>query len=275
MRLVGFETSTGVSVGRLTAEGEVVELADCATFWSDPSAAVRAGGGTPLDLDSLTLVPPVPASARVLCVGLNYRAHVAEGTFEVPPVPSIFGRWTRSLSVSGAQVLVPPGEDGLDWEGELAAVVGAPMHQVAPHAALQGVLGYAAFNDLTARRAQHRTTQWTVGKNVDGSGPLGPIVTVDEVGDPAEGLKLVTRVNGDVVQLASTAEMIFSVGQILAFLSEVMTLHPGDVVATGTPEGVGYRRTPPWLLNDGDEVEVEIERVGSVRAHVLRYPPEA
>jgi 2-keto-4-pentenoate hydratase/2-oxohepta-3-ene-1,7-dioic acid hydratase in catechol pathway len=216
------------------------------------------------------MVVPVPDAAAVLCVGLNYPAHVAEGTFQTPSHPSVFGRWTRSLAVSGTQVRVPAGEDGLDWEGELAAVVGRPMHRVTAEQALDGVLGYAAFNDLTARLTQHRTTQWTLGKNADNSGPIGAIVTADEVGDPAAGLHLTTRVNGQVVQDGSTAAMIFSVGEVLSYLSQVMTLQPGDVVATGTPEGVGYRRTPPWLLGDGDEVTVEIERVGSVTAHIVR-----
>lgn len=269
MRLVGYESATGVSVGRLTEDDKVVDLGPLDSFWADPSAAVAGPVGASVDLDGLRLVPPVPAAARVLCVGLNYRAHVDEGVFEVPSHPSVFGRWTRSLTVSGAKVPVPPGEDGLDWEGELAAVVGTPLKGATPEQALAGVLGYAAFNDLTARRAQHRTTQWTVGKNADLSGPIGPIVTADEVGDPAEGLHLTTRVNGQLVQETTTDRMIFSVDRILSYLSEVMTLQPGDVVATGTPEGVGYRRTPPWLLGDGDDVEVQIERVGSVRVTIV------
>ena len=130
--------------------------------------------------------------------------------------------------------------------------------------ALAGVFGYAAFNDLSAREHQMHSRLWTLGKNADRSGPFSAVVTADEVGDPRDGLRLVTRVNGEAVQDASTADMIFPVGEILAYLSEVMTLHPGDVIATGTPQGVGFKRTPPRYLVPGDTVEVEIERVGSV-----------
>jgi 2-keto-4-pentenoate hydratase/2-oxohepta-3-ene-1,7-dioic acid hydratase in catechol pathway len=168
------------------------------------------------------------------------------------------------LVSTGAPVPVPSGEPGLDWEVELAVVVGQPMARVDPDTALTGVLGYAAFNDLSAREHQMHSRLWTLGKNADRSGPLSAIVTADEVGDPRNGLRLTTRVNGEFVQDSSTADMIFSVGEILAYLSEVMTLNPGDVVATGTPEGVGFKRTPPRYLTAGDVVEVEIERIGSV-----------
>ena len=166
-------------------------------------------------------------------------------------------------------VPVPAGEPGLDWEVELAAVVGRPLHRVDPDAALSGVLGYAAFNDLSARTHQMHSRLWTVGKNADRTGPLSPVVTADEVGDPQAGLRLLARVNGEIVQDGSTADMIFSVGEILAYLSEVMTLNPGDVVATGTPQGVGFKRTPPQFLGPGDVVEVEVERVGAVANPVV------
>jgi 2-keto-4-pentenoate hydratase/2-oxohepta-3-ene-1,7-dioic acid hydratase in catechol pathway len=215
------------------------------------------------------LVPPVPPAGRVLCVGLNYAEHVAEGTFERPACPAVFGRWTRSLTVSGTPAPVPAGEQGLDWEGELAAVIGRTRKGVSAEEALQSVFGYAAFNDLTARRTQHRTTQWTVGKNADQSGPMSAVVTADEVGDPRDGLRIVTRVNDEIMQDGNTTDMLFSVGEILAYLSETMTLYPGDLVVTGTPNGVGYARRPPRFLHPGDEVTVEVERVGSVRTPIV------
>jgi 2-keto-4-pentenoate hydratase/2-oxohepta-3-ene-1,7-dioic acid hydratase in catechol pathway len=164
---------------------------------------------------------------------------------------------------------VPSSEPGLDWEVELAAVVGRPLAGVTPDQALAGVFGYAAFNDLSARRHQMHSPLWTLGKNADSSGPFSAIVTADEVGDPSVGLRLLTRVNGEIVQDASTADMIFPVGTLLAYLSEVMTLHPGDVIATGTPQGVGFKRTPPRYLGAGDTVAVEIERIGSVANRIV------
>ena len=162
-----------------------------------------------------------------------------------------------------------PNEPGLDWEGEVAAVVGAPLTDVDEATALAGVLGYAAFNDLTARTAQKLTAQWTLGKNGDRSGPMGPLVTADETGSPADGWRVRTRVNGETVQDGNTRDMIFGVGDLLSRISRTFTLQPGDVIATGTPEGVGYVRTPPWLLHPGDVVEVEIDHLGTIRTPVV------
>ncbi len=256
-------------IGRLDGESQLVTIGSVEQFWADPAKAILRSSGKVLDLAKLTLVPPVPTAARVLCVGLNYPAHVAEGTFQRPTHPAVFGRWTRSLTVSGTPAPVPPGEQGLDWEGELLAVVGQTLKNVSDVDALQAVFGYAAFNDLTARQTQHRTTQWTVGKNADQSGPMSEIVTADEVGDPRDGLRIVTCVNGEIMQDGNTADMIFSVGEVLAYLSETMTLYPGDLVVTGTPNGVGYARRPPRFLHPGDEVTVEIERVGSIRTPIV------
>ena len=269
MKLVGYRTAEGGGIGRLDGESKIVPLGSVEQFWVDPARAISRSAEKGLDLAELSLVPPVPAAARVLCVGLNYPAHVAEGTFQRPTHPSVFGRWTRSLTVSGTPAPVPSGEQGLDWEGELVAVVGQTLKNVSALEALQAVFGYAAFNDLTARETQHRTTQWTVGKNADQSGPMSEIVTADEVGDPRDGLRIITCVNGEIMQDGNTADMIFSVGDILAYLSETMTLYPGDLVVTGTPNGVGYTRRPPRLLQPGDEVTVEIERVGSIRTPIV------
>ncbi|SNQ47384.1 Fumarylacetoacetate (FAA) hydrolase [Frankia canadensis] len=219
--------------------------------------------------DGVSLAPPVPAGARILGMGLNYHAHAAEIGSAPPKRPPLFGRWTASLSVDGTPVPVPPGERGLDWEGELAVVVGARLTDVDEDTAARAVFGYAVFNDLSARRAQGASAQWTLGKNADRSGPMGPVVTADEVGDPAAGLRLITRVNGEIVQDGDTSDMIFSIGHILSFVSRTLTLNPGDVLITGTPAGVGYVRTPPRYLVPGDVVEVEIDRVGRLRTPIV------
>jgi 2-keto-4-pentenoate hydratase/2-oxohepta-3-ene-1,7-dioic acid hydratase in catechol pathway len=201
-------------------------------------------------------------------VGLNYKAHAAEGSFAVPEYPTLFGRWTASLSVGNVPVPVPAGEAGLDWEGEVAAYLGQRVESADEATAAEAVFGYSTFNDLTARRAQKLTAQWTLGKNGDFSGPLGPLVSRDEAGDLRDGLQVRTRVNGTEVQNGNTRDMIFSVPAIIALISQTLTLHPGDIIATGTPEGVGYVRTPPWLLQPGDTVEVEIDTLGTLTTPV-------
>lgn len=274
MKFVGIRLADEeqVLVARLGDDGRVQPVTEVHRFWSDPRAwaekALRLTDGG-FGREEVRIVPLVPPSARIICVGLNYRAHAAEGSFEVPAYPTLFGRWTSSLTAGDAPVSVPVGEDGLDWEGEVAAYVGEPLRDVDADTARAGVFGYSTFNDLTARRAQKLTAQWTLGKNADGSGPLGPLVTHDEVGDLRDGLWVRTRVNGEVVQDGDTRDMIFEVGEVLALISQTMTINPGDVIATGTPEGVGYVRTPPWLLRAGDLVEVEIERLGVLRTLVV------
>ena len=248
-------------------------LADLATFWASPAVHLATDPtGGPVPVRSEDLVPPVLSSARVICIGLNYADHIAEGTFrdhELPPFPTLFARWAASLSVDGAEVPVPSGEDGIDWEGEVVAWVGADLVDATPEEALAAVIGYSTFNDITSRRAQKHTSQWIVGKNGDRSGPLGPMVPAHEVGDLRAGLEVRTRVNGEVVQHGSTAQMIYGVGETLSYLSKTFTVHAGDLLATGTPSGVGYARTPPWLLHPGDVVEVEIERLGTLTNRIV------
>ncbi|MEV0592838.1 fumarylacetoacetate hydrolase family protein [Nonomuraea cavernae] len=272
MRLVGaiLPGHDQVQVARLDGD-EVRPVAEVDRFWSDTArwtARAAAAPGDAVPAESVRFVPPVPPTARVICVGLNYRAHAAEGSFAVPEHPTLFGRWTASLSVGGVPAPVPVDEAGLDWEGEVAAYVGAPLREVDADTARAAVLGYSTFNDLTARRAQKLTTQWTLGKNGDRTGPMGPVVTADEVGDLRDGLRVRTRVNGTLVQDGDTRDMIFEVGEVLSLISRTLTLNPGDVVATGTPEGVGYVRTPPWLLRPGDVVEVDVDRLGVLRTPI-------
>ncbi|MCV2487768.1 fumarylacetoacetate hydrolase family protein [Geodermatophilus sp. YIM 151500] len=275
MRIVGIRRpgGRGVEVADLRADGEVAVLGGLDEFWADPAGALsRPAAGPVLPVASVELVPPVLPDARVVCIGLNYLKHVAEGSFreqELPEHPTLFARWTRSLTVGGAEVPVPSGEDGLDWEGEVVAWVGAPLVDADPDAALAAVVGYSTFNDLTSRRAQKLTSQWILGKNGDNSGPLGPMVPAGAVGDLRDGLRVRTRVNGETVQDGRTDEMVYTVGDTLSLVSHTFTLRPGDLLATGTPSGVGYARTPPWLLQPGDVVEVEVERLGVLRNPIV------
>jgi 2,4-diketo-3-deoxy-L-fuconate hydrolase len=272
VKLIGSRDGLHTIIGRLFDDGTVAPLAEATEFYADPEhwlgagAILASGQRNRTDIDE---VPAVWPGARVLCVGLNYRLHAAEAGLDVPERPSIFGRWTASLTAGGTPMRVPIDEPGVDWEVELAVIVGKPLYRADPSTALAGVLGYAAFNDLSARRHQMHSRLWTMGKNADNSGPMSAIVTADEVGDPNAGLGLRTRVNGEIVQESTTDLMIFPVGELLAYLSETMTLNPGDVIATGTPDGVGFKRTPPRYLVAGDTVEVEVDRVGSVSTPII------
>jgi 2-keto-4-pentenoate hydratase/2-oxohepta-3-ene-1,7-dioic acid hydratase in catechol pathway len=229
---------------------------------------------------SLLLGPPIPDPDKILCIGLNYAAHAEETKLDSSAVPTVFAKFRNSLVGSGAPIVVPEAAVGeLDFEGELAVVIGRRCRRVAEVDALAAVAGVMPLNDVSARNLQLQTPQWTAGKAIDTFAPCGPeLVLLDEVED-VQNLQLTTRVNGTVVQDASTERMIFGVAHIVAFLSSFMTLEPGDVIATGTPAGVGFTREPPLYLHEGDEVEVEIDGVGLLRnvveheSPVLHDPP--
>lgn len=276
MRLVGVQRpdGSGVEVAALGETDEKVTLvAPLADFWADPERHLsQPPAGPTLATTSVVLVPPVLPDARVFCIGLNYLQHAAEGSFrdeELPPYPTLFARWTQSLTVDGAEIPVPANEEGLDWEGEVVAWVGIGLVDASPEDALASVIGYSTFNDLTARKAQKLTSQWILGKNADRSGPIGPMVPAGEVGDLRQGLRIQTRVNGETMQDARTDQIVYTVGETLSLISHTLSLRPGDLLATGTPAGVGYARTPPQLLQPGDTVEVEVERLGVLRNTVV------
>ena len=274
MRVVGIRHADAVQVAALSENGEqITVLAPLADFWTDAVGWLqRPPVGPTLAAADVDFVPPVLPGARVICIGLNYLKHVAEGSFRdepLPEYPTLFARWTASLTVDGAPVPVPADEEGVDWEGEIVAWVGRTLVDATPDEGLAAVVGYSTFNDLTSRRAQKLTSQWILGKNGDNSGPLGPLVPAGEVGDLRDGLRVQTRVNGEVVQDGRTDQMVYTVGDTLAHISRTFTLRPGDLLATGTPSGVGYARTPPWLLHPGDVVEVEADRLGTLRNTIV------
>lgn len=211
---------------------------------------------------AVRLVSPVPNPAKVLCVGLNYKDHVAETGRELPQYPDVFAKFASSLigpddEIGGARI-----SSNLDFEGELAVVIGRSAREVSEAEALSYVAGVAPLNDITARDLQYRGTQWLAGKAVDGATPWGPaLVTLDEIED-VQALELATRVNGVEMQRSNTRHQIFSVARIIAYLSSFLSLEPGDVIATGTPQGIGAKRTPPIWLQPGDLVEIDIDGVG-------------
>ncbi|MCU4298325.1 FAA hydrolase family protein [Brevibacterium permense] len=280
MKLIGLEAPdhTTFVADRVSAT-EARVIAELREFWSDADAhiaatgeAERGGTGETVAIADYQVVPPVLPEARVICIGLNYRAHHAEGSFKeeaFPEHPTLFARWTRSLSVDGAEIPVPANERGLDWEGEIVAYVGATLADADEDEAQEAIVGYSTFNDVTSRIAQKLTSQWILGKNGDNSGPLGPIIPASEVGSLADGLRVQTRVNGATVQDGNTSDIVYSPASTLSLISRTFTLQPGDLLATGTPEGVGYTREPEWLLQPGDTVEVEVDKLGTLRNRII------
>ncbi len=216
-----------------------------------------------VDLGAVTLLPPLSDPEKIVCIGLNYKDHSAESGFKQPDYPTVFGRFNSSLIAHGAPILRPAFSEQLDYEGELAAVIGKAARDVPEAEALDYIAGYSVFNDGSIRDYQFKSPQWTPGKNFDDTGAFGPdFVTADELPPGCEGLRLQTRLNGQVVQDASISDMVFPVAKLVAILSSFMTLKPGDVIVTGTPSGVGLARKPPLWMKHGDTVEVEIESVG-------------
>lgn len=202
---------------------------------------------------------------KIVCVGLNYRDHAREVEMELPERPLLFAKWQSAVIGDGEPIVIPPGVEQVDYEAELAAVVGARVKGVSAENALDAVEGYTCLNDVSARAFQFGDGQWTRGKSIDTFCPIGPrVVPRDEVGDP-QSLRIACRVNGETVQEGTTADMIFSVAELVAFVSTTITLEPGDVLATGTPPGVAMGRPDGRYLRPGDTVEVEIERVGILR----------
>jgi acylpyruvate hydrolase len=220
-------------------------------------------------LADATLLPVVPHPGKIVCVGLNYRAHVEEGVYEVPDYPALFSKFAETLVGPGAPVLLPPESEAVDFEAELAFVVGRPVRRAAREDALGAIGGYTIANDVSMRDYQYKTHQWLPGKNWAGSTPLGPfLVTPDEVGDP-HALDISLELNGEQMQSSNTSRFIFDIPTLMATISEFIPLAPGDVVLTGTPSGVGYRRDPKVLLRDGDRMVIEIERVGRLESPVV------
>jgi 2-keto-4-pentenoate hydratase/2-oxohepta-3-ene-1,7-dioic acid hydratase in catechol pathway len=218
-------------------------------------------------LSDIRFLPVIPDPQKVLCAGINYRSHAAEVGRELPKQPSMFIRFTDTLVGHDGEMIRPRRSDNFDFEGEFAAVIGKGGRDIPVERALDHVAGYTCFVDGSVRDYQKFSV--TSGKNFPGTGPLGPwIVTTDEIPDPAR-LTLTTRLNGREVQRSGTDQMIYAVPQIIAFCSQFTQLHPGDVIATGTPEGVGRGRTPPLWMKAGDVLEVEITGIGTLRTHIV------
>ncbi len=220
-------------------------------------------------LADVTLHAPLMRPPKIICIGLNYRAHAIESKMEIPVVPTVFSKFATSVIGSGQAIVLPRNSTKPDYEAEMAVIIGKRGRHIAAENWKDHVFGYANFNDVSARDFQMRTSQWTIGKTFDTFAPMGPaIVTADEVPDP-HALDISTIINGEVLQYSNTDDLIFKIPELIAFLSSVFTLEPGDVIATGTPSGVGFARTPPRWLMPGDEVVVRVQGLGELRNPVI------
>jgi len=234
------------------------------------AAAIQNSNAIKGKIDSITFKPPIEKPGKIVCMGLNYADHAKEGGNARPEYPSFFMRGPSSLTAHLSPILRPRVSDKLDYEAELAFVVGKKARHLTLENALDCVAGYSIFNDGSIRDYQRKTNQWTIGKNFDQTGAFGPwLVTPDELPPGCDGLNIQSRLNGQVMQSANTRDFLWGVAETIVLISECMTLEPGDVVITGTPAGVGYARTPPVFMKAGDICEIEIESIGVLRNTIL------
>lgn len=282
MKLVTFENAGRRGVGKLLDRG-VVDLtaaglaANMRELIAGGAAALQSAArlAAPLlPLEGLRLLAPVPDPQKIIAIGLNYMDHCREQNVAVPKSPLVFAKFPSSIIGSGEAIRFDPAlTDQVDWEAELGVIIGKRARCVGRAEALSCVFGYTPLNDVSARDLQFGDRQWVRGKSLDTFCPFGPaITTADEIPDP-QALRICSRVNGVTMQDSSTSEMIFPVDELVAFLSNAFTLEPGDVIATGTPDGVGVFRNPKVFLHAGDRVEIEIERLGTLSNPVETFIP--
>lgn len=258
---VAVQTGTGIKAVFGAAAPDLDEL--LASGKGLAAAAAAAEAGETVNEADLTFLAPLVRAPKIICLGLNYIDHAAESGHKVPEFPTIFARFNSSLMGHGAPMIKPAVSEQLDYEGEMVAVLGKGGKNIAKTDALSHVAAYSVFNDGSVRDYQLRTPQWTVGKNFDDTGAFGPwLVTPEELPAGASGLRIQTRLNGEIVQDASTSDMVFDVETTISLLSTFMTLEAGDVLVMGTPSGIGLARNPQLFMKDGDTIEVEIEKIG-------------
>jgi 2-keto-4-pentenoate hydratase/2-oxohepta-3-ene-1,7-dioic acid hydratase in catechol pathway len=270
MRLVTFSTAGGPRAGILR-DGRVLPVRDApeggvlGLIRAGSLEAVEPADGEGVALEEAELLPPITNPGKLLCIGLNYRAHAEEQGQDPPETPTFFAKFANALRPAGATVELPPWSSKVDYEAEVAFVVRDRCKDVPVEEALRHVAGYTLFNDLSARDYQFKTPQWMPGKTFDGAAPCGPaLVTPDEAG-PHDAIGIELRLNNERMQESSTADLVHSIPELVAYLSMLMTLEPGDVVATGTPAGVGSLRDPKVWLKPGDEAVVSSPQLGELR----------
>ncbi|WRQ44896.1 fumarylacetoacetate hydrolase family protein [Rhodobacterales bacterium FZCC0083] len=279
--LVG-ETSEGTSVFVVKGDEAVNITALNAEIGSDLTALIsnpaladsvsdQISEADPVPVDSITPALPVAAPGTIICMGLNYTDHIKEGGYDIPEYPALFMRGKNSIMAAGQPMVRPACSEQLDYEAELMLIVGRGGRHISEDDALDHVFGYTVFNDGSVRDYQRKTHQWTPGKNFDNTGAIGPFtVTTDDLPDGASGLKIESRVGDEILQSSNTANMIWDVRKVIATISEYTTLEPGDLIASGTPPGVGHAKKPnPRWLKPGETVEIEIEGIGICASPII------
>jgi 2-keto-4-pentenoate hydratase/2-oxohepta-3-ene-1,7-dioic acid hydratase in catechol pathway len=281
MKLVTFDGGQGSRVGALvgdeivdlTAAGAATSMLELIRSGSDGltmAAAAATRGGHRVALAGVRLLPPIPNPGKVLCCGINYKSHADENPKAVMPTePFFFAKMPSSVAGPEDQIRVPPMSKQVDYEVEFTAVIGKRLSRAAESDVMPAVFGYTLLNDVSARDVQFKDAQITLGKNFDKFAPIGPvIVTTDELTRP-DRVRLTTRLNGKTMQDGNTADWLFPLPRVISFLSQVMTLEPGDIVTTGTPAGVGYFQKPQVFMQPGDVIEIEAEGIGILRNHIV------
>lgn len=265
MKLATLRLPRRTTAARIDGEHAVeVGAPDVGMLLADPRwrEIAAAADGPRHPLSTADLAPVVPVPGKIICVGLNYRNHILEMGRELPRYPTVFAKFAEALIGPYDDIELPAVSQAIDWEAELAVIIGAEARNVSPEEATAAIAGYSVFNDVTARDYQNRTLQWLQGKTFEATTPFGPfLVTPDEI---SGGMTMQCEVDGEVVQQADTADLVFSPAELISYLSEILTLRPGDVIATGTPGGVGHARKPPRYLGDGSKVVTRIAGVGEL-----------
>jgi 2-keto-4-pentenoate hydratase/2-oxohepta-3-ene-1,7-dioic acid hydratase in catechol pathway len=281
VRFVTFQRAGGAPEVGILSQDRVVSLA-AAGFsdilqiirdWDTAKAKIEGVASTQsaasVPADSVKLLAPIPRPSKLICVGLNYRDHAIESGMEIPKTPTIFNKFATAIIGQGDSIVLPKSSEKPDYEAEFAFVIGKGGRHIPADRWRDHVFGYTIVNDVSARDYQMATSQWLMGKTFDTFAPMGPaLVTADEIADP-HALDISLRINGEVLQSSNTRELIFKIPDLIAFLSSVFTLEPGDVVSTGTPSGVGFARKPPRYLKDGDDVVVSVQGLGELRNPVI------
>lgn len=282
MRLVTFMSPGELALPGVVINDQVFSLQPAG--FSDTLSIIAGGAAARANIDSylrrvppaaakplsrVVLLAPIPRPPKVICVGLNYRDHAAEAKMEIPSVPTIFSKFTNTITGPGAPIILPRNSAKPDYEAELAFVIGTGGRHIASSDWRQHVYGYLCVNDVSARDFQLATSQWLMGKTFDTFAPCGPwLTTADEIEDP-HALDIRLTLNGEVLQNSNTSHLIFQIPQLIEFLSSVFTLEPGDLISTGTPAGVGFSHKPPRWLRAGDQVSVSIQGLGELTNPVV------
>ena len=268
MKLATIRTTTGTAAVRVDDDGAVeLGATDLGEFLARPDwrAAAESASGARHELAGLDYATLVPRPEKVFCVGLNYRTHILEMGRELPEYPTLFAKFARALVGAYDPVELPAGSEQVDWEAELGVVIGAEVRHATPEQAAAAIAGYTVVNDVTARDFQFRTVEWLQGKTFERSTPVGPWLVTD-----AEPGEISCTVDGEVVQQADTSDLVFSPADLVAYISQIITLVPGDLIATGTPGGVGHARKPARYLAEGTELGTRVEGIGELRNAVVK-----